>query len=180
MRAWYEEKLPRPDEMKPEAYKRNIAARAYDVARYCLFFGIPTGVGQVVSIRTLEKQVRRLKRPCMKNCAVWVTRSPQAVLTGGVRMDRYRFRRTCLAYADPIRRRRSNTRRKRKKFARVGGAKLAIIRASPADRGCRLVRPADSLSDAVACLLYEVTDQSVSGTLRNCFGLERSTPHGSR
>ena len=61
MRAWYQEKLPRPDDMKPEAYKRNIAARAFDVARYCLFFGIPTGVGQVVSIRTLEKQVRRLK-----------------------------------------------------------------------------------------------------------------------
>ncbi|MFN3325862.1 MAG: FAD-dependent thymidylate synthase [Bryobacteraceae bacterium] len=54
-------KLPRPDEMKPEAYRRNIAARAFDVARYLLFFGIPTGVGQVTSIRTLEKQIRRLK-----------------------------------------------------------------------------------------------------------------------
>ena len=61
MLAWYQEKLPRPEDMKPEAYKRNLAARAFDVARYCLFFGIPTGVGQVVSIRTLEKQVRRLK-----------------------------------------------------------------------------------------------------------------------
>src|SRR5580700_7173351 len=55
------EKLPRPGEMKPEAYQRNIAARAFDVARYTLFFGIPTGVGQVTSIRTLEKQIRRLK-----------------------------------------------------------------------------------------------------------------------
>src|SRR5712692_8503269 len=55
------EKLPRPEDMKPDAYKRNIAARAFDVARYTLFFGIPTGVGQVTSIRTLEKQVRRLK-----------------------------------------------------------------------------------------------------------------------
>ena len=44
-----------------DAYERNIAARAFDVARYCLFFGIPTGVGQVVSIRTLERQIRRLK-----------------------------------------------------------------------------------------------------------------------
>src|SRR6202142_3778836 len=26
-------KLPRPEEMKPDAYKRNIAARAFDVAR---------------------------------------------------------------------------------------------------------------------------------------------------
>jgi thymidylate synthase ThyX len=55
------EKLPRPDEMKPEMYQRNIAARAFDVARYVLFFGIPTGVGQVTSIRTLERQIRRLK-----------------------------------------------------------------------------------------------------------------------
>ncbi|MEJ7605423.1 MAG: hypothetical protein WKF37_03965 [Bryobacteraceae bacterium] len=28
--------LPRPPEMKPDAYARNIAARAFDVARYCL------------------------------------------------------------------------------------------------------------------------------------------------
>jgi thymidylate synthase ThyX len=55
------EKLPRPEDMKPDAYQRAIAARAFDVARYTLFFGIPTGVGQVTSIRTLEKQIRRLK-----------------------------------------------------------------------------------------------------------------------
>src|SRR5579884_2713703 len=55
------EKLPRPEDMKFDAYQRNIAARAFDVARYTLFFGIPTGVGQVTSIRTLERQIRRLK-----------------------------------------------------------------------------------------------------------------------
>jgi thymidylate synthase ThyX len=55
------DQLPRPDDMKPDAYERNIAARAFDVARYLLFLGIPTGVGQVVSIRTLERQVRRMK-----------------------------------------------------------------------------------------------------------------------
>jgi thymidylate synthase ThyX len=52
-------KLPRPDSMKPDAYERNIAARAFDVARYLLFLGVPTGVGQVTSIRTLERQIRR-------------------------------------------------------------------------------------------------------------------------
>ncbi len=51
---------PRPEAMKPEAYRRTIAARAYDVARYLLPLAIPTNVGQVTSIRTLEKQVRRL------------------------------------------------------------------------------------------------------------------------
>ena len=55
------ERLPRPEEMKPDMYRRNIAARAFDVARYVLFLGIPTGVGQVTSIRTLERQIRRLK-----------------------------------------------------------------------------------------------------------------------
>src|SRR6202022_2072260 len=55
------EHLPRPESMKPDAYQRNLKARAFDVARYLLCFGIPTGVGQVTSIRTLERQVRRLK-----------------------------------------------------------------------------------------------------------------------
>lgn len=55
------EQSPRPEHMKPDAYRRNIGARAFDVARYLLPFGIPTGVGQVTSIRTLEKQIRRLK-----------------------------------------------------------------------------------------------------------------------
>jgi thymidylate synthase ThyX len=55
------EQYPRPEEMKPEAYRRNLAARAFDVARYLLFWGVPTNVGQVASIRTIEKQIRRLK-----------------------------------------------------------------------------------------------------------------------
>ena len=59
--AYLTERYPRPEEMKPGAYRRNIAARAFDVARYLLFWGIPTNVGQVTSIRTLEKQIRRLK-----------------------------------------------------------------------------------------------------------------------
>ncbi len=59
--AYFEEQLPQPAEMKPDAYRRNLTARAFDVARYLLPFGIPTGVGQVTSIRTLEKQIRRLR-----------------------------------------------------------------------------------------------------------------------
>lgn len=59
--AYLTDKLPRPETMKPEAYRRNIAARAFDVARYLLFLGIPTGIGQVTSIRTMERQIRRWK-----------------------------------------------------------------------------------------------------------------------
>ncbi|HYM13785.1 MAG TPA: FAD-dependent thymidylate synthase, partial [Bryobacterales bacterium] len=54
------ERHPRPEAMKPEPYRRTLAARAFDVARYLLFLGIPTNIGQVTSIRTLEKQMRRL------------------------------------------------------------------------------------------------------------------------
>jgi len=53
--------LPKPPDMREDAYRRNLDARAFDVARYLLPFGVPTGVGQVTSIRTLEKQVGRLK-----------------------------------------------------------------------------------------------------------------------
>ncbi len=59
--AYLGEQLPKPEGMKADAYNRNIAARAFDVARYLLPFGIPTGVGQVTSIRTLEKQIRRFR-----------------------------------------------------------------------------------------------------------------------
>jgi len=49
-----------PAGMTLAAYNRTINARAFDVARYLLPMGIPTNVGQVTSIRTLEKQIRRL------------------------------------------------------------------------------------------------------------------------
>ena len=49
-------------------YRRNLAARAFDVARYLLFWGVPTNVGQVTSIRTLEKQIRRLKASEYQEC----------------------------------------------------------------------------------------------------------------
>ncbi len=52
---------PCPEQMKPETYRRNLAARAFDVARYLLPLGITTGVGQVTSIRTLEKQIKRFR-----------------------------------------------------------------------------------------------------------------------
>jgi thymidylate synthase ThyX len=55
------EQFPRPESMKADVYQRNLRARAFDVARYLLCLGIPTGVGQVTSIRTLERQVRRMK-----------------------------------------------------------------------------------------------------------------------
>ncbi len=55
------QRLPKPESMSPASYERNLAARAFDVARYLLPFGVPTNIGQVTSIRTLERQIRRMK-----------------------------------------------------------------------------------------------------------------------
>lgn len=59
-KAWLSERHPKPEEMKKGPYERNIAARAFDMARYLLPLSIPTNVGQVTSIRTLERQISRL------------------------------------------------------------------------------------------------------------------------
>ncbi|MDH4083510.1 MAG: FAD-dependent thymidylate synthase [Nitrospira sp.] len=58
--AYLSDRDPRPDSMKPADYQRTIAARAFDVTRYLLPLAAKTNVGQVVSIRTLEKQITRL------------------------------------------------------------------------------------------------------------------------
>ena len=58
--AYLSTREPRPEAMKPADYQRTIAARAFDVTRYLLPLAAKTNVGQVVSIRTLEKQITRL------------------------------------------------------------------------------------------------------------------------
>jgi thymidylate synthase ThyX len=54
------EREPRPATMTEGTYNRTIAARAFDVTRYLLPLAACTNVGQVVSVRTLEKQISRL------------------------------------------------------------------------------------------------------------------------
>ncbi len=51
---------PKPEGMKDADYERTLKARAFDVARYWLFNGIITSVGQITSARTLEDQICRL------------------------------------------------------------------------------------------------------------------------
>lgn len=54
------ERSPKPVEMPAPVYERTMAARTFDVTRYLLPLAAQTNVGQVVSIRTLEKQITRL------------------------------------------------------------------------------------------------------------------------
>lgn len=59
LKRFLAERTPRPESMKPGEYERTIAARSFDVTRYLLPLAARTNVGQVVSIRTLEKQIVR-------------------------------------------------------------------------------------------------------------------------
>jgi thymidylate synthase ThyX len=52
--------IPKPETMKQAAYDRTMSARTFDMTRYLLTLASQTNVGQVVSIRTLEKQICRL------------------------------------------------------------------------------------------------------------------------
>ena len=57
--AHLQQRYPKPATMTEAAYKRTLAARVYDNTRYLLPLAAKTNVGQVVSIRTLEKQITR-------------------------------------------------------------------------------------------------------------------------
>jgi len=153
------ERLPRPAEMKPDVYRRNLAARAFDVARYLLFWGIPTNVGQVTSIRTLEKQIRRLKaaqylelRELGDEISAACASEPDCVWDPGA--ARELLAPTLARHADadeyPAR-------------AQAGLRRWAAQNLPPSQGGeatrVDLLRPADVAADIVATLLYPVTDR---------------------
>lgn len=158
---YLQEQLPRPEEMKPEAYRRNLHARAFDVARYLLPFGIPTGVGQVTSIRTLEKQIARLKSSEFEElreiadelsnaCAapaecVWDEENAEPVAPTLARH----------AEADDY------ATHLRADLAEWASDHLAQVRSGgeQAHLPVDLLQPADHIADICATLLYPVTDR---------------------
>ncbi len=54
------EGTPQPADMKPDAYKRALQARAFDLTRCLLPLATNTSLGQIVNARTLESQIARL------------------------------------------------------------------------------------------------------------------------
>lgn len=140
-----EEKLPRPESMKPDAYRRAIAARAFDVARYLLFWGVPTNAGQVTSVRTLERQIRRLKASeysevrALADRAIEACRTPDAAptLAKYVGVDEH------LAAA-------------RRDLSQWAAQNLPATSGKAVEE-IDLLRPLDTPADIVATLLYPVT-----------------------
>jgi thymidylate synthase ThyX len=158
MDACLRERLPRPESMKPEAYGRNIAARAFDVARYLLFWGVPTNVGQVTSIRTLEKQIRRLRvsefaevRELGLEIAEACAETPDCVWQDG---NNEPLAPTLARHADPD------------EYLRQSHEDLSFWAAENLNvperevRSVELIRPTDTLTEIASTLLYPVCDRS--------------------
>ena len=156
--AHLQETLPKPPDMKPEAYRRNLAARAFDVARYLLPFGIPTGVGQVTSIRTLEKQMRKFKSSEYAELRELGEELSQACASApGCAWDNS-------AEAEPIAptlARHSHpdesAARLRANVTEWAANHLPTVAALPASPPVDLLQPTDPLADICATLLYSVT-----------------------
>jgi thymidylate synthase ThyX len=155
---WLREKLPRPESMKPEPYGRNIAARAFDVARYLLFWGVPTNVGQVTSIRTLEKQIRRLAvsefgevRELAAEIARACAETPECIWDGDHAEP---LAPTLARHADPdlyIERSRTDL---------TAWARENLEVPNGEARRVDLIKPTESLAEIAATLLYPVCDYS--------------------
>src|SRR5437763_1039741 len=171
--------LPRPEEMKPEVYKRNLAARAFDVARYLLFWGIPTNIGQVTSIRTLERQIRRLKaseydelrslgEEIGEACArepdcVWSADNQEPIaptLARHAEVDAYLVQSRCDL----------------RQWARQN---LPPAAADAAAELVDLIRPAETAADVVATLLYPVTDRPFRELYEMAAGCSAARRRGS-
>jgi thymidylate synthase ThyX len=157
------EKLPRPEQMSPQVYQRNVKARAFDVARYLLCFGIPTGVGQVTSIRTLERQVRRLKaseydelrglaqeiaeacaaEPCLQWDASKWTEAVAPTLARHLDPDEH------------LQRSREDLRAWARQNLDMSDGGASISSTEPVD----LIKPTETMADVVATLLYPETER---------------------
>ena len=168
------EKLPRPEAMSPQAYQRNVKARAFDVARYLLCFGIPTGVGQVTSIRTLERQVRRLKaseygelrdlaREIAEACAAEPCLGWESNASGEAVAP------TLARHLDPD----EHLERSREDLRAWAVQNLGAHPASSAIDEVDLIKPSDTLADMVGHLALSRDGLALSRIIRSGICLER-------
>jgi thymidylate synthase ThyX len=151
--------LPKPDEMSPQAYQRNLKARAFDVARYLLCFGIPTGVGQVTSIRTLERQVRRLKASEYAElrglaCEIAEACAQQPSLQWDANGMSEAVAPTLARHLDAD----EHTQQSRADLRMWAAQNLTARDPETSLDDVDLIKPSDTLADIVATLLYPVTD----------------------
>src|SRR5579872_2386914 len=141
----------------PSEFSEADAARAVDVARYVLFLGVPTGVGQVTSIRTLERQIRRLKaseyaeiRTLADEIAEACSSEPEC--KWNLDADKEPVAPTLARYVDTD----AHIAASRADLRQWAEQNLSG-EAAPAPDCVDLLRPSDATADIVATLLYPVT-----------------------
>lgn len=159
MVAALKERLARPPEMSAQAYERAVAARAYDVARYLLCLGVPTSVGQVTSIRTLEKQIRRLRvspyaelREIAEEMAQACSSPAACTWYGAVAAEPPAP--TLARFAGP-----DEYGARVRESLRLWAQQNLPPPAGGSQNAVDLLRPEDPVADAVATLLYPVTNR---------------------
>jgi len=127
------------------------------VARYLLFWGVPTNVGQVTSIRTLEKQIRRLRvsefqevRELGLEVAEACALPPECIWDD---VNAEPLAPTLARHAEP-------DEYLRKSAEDLGLWATQNLPKLPSGAGSRvdLLKPNDPVSEIVATLLYPVTD----------------------
>jgi len=145
--------------MKPDTYRRNIAARAFDVARYLLFWGVPTNVGQVTSIRTLEKQIKRMRvspyaevRELAEEVAAACAAPPECLWDAAGAEP---LAPTLARHAEPD----DYLRQSHADLAAWADANFSIANAPEPPR-VDLIKPDDVLAELAATLLYPVCEYS--------------------
>ncbi|HXE14825.1 MAG TPA: FAD-dependent thymidylate synthase [Bryobacteraceae bacterium] len=153
-------KLPRPSDMKPDTYQRNLRARAFDVARYLLPLAVPTGLGQVTSIRSLERQIRRLKasdfvevRDIADELAGAVAHPADCVWDAALPNDP--IAPTLAHHAGP-----DEYARKVRDTLQLWAEQNLPPRKDLTAKPVVLLQPTDHICDICATLLYPVTDRS--------------------
>ncbi|MCU0226424.1 MAG: FAD-dependent thymidylate synthase, partial [Bryobacterales bacterium] len=131
----------------------------FDVARYLLFWGIPTNIGQVTSIRTLERQIRRMKasryaelREVGEEAAAACASMEVCTLEPGTAVEPVAP--TLAKYVD------ADAFEPAMRGALAAWAAANLSSASPVEaKGpVDLVKPAQALADIVATLLYPECD----------------------
>jgi thymidylate synthase ThyX len=147
MTGYLKQELPRPADMKADAYERNIAARAFDVARYTLFWGVPTNAGQVTSIRTLERQIRRLRASEYSEVRALAGTALESIRTEHAAPTLAKYAGTDEHLAA--------SRNDLRQWAIENMPPSTGSANGPVD----LIRPAHTPADIVATLLYPVTDR---------------------
>lgn len=168
------EKHPRPEKMKAGAYKRTIAARAFDVSRYLLWLGISTNIGQVTSIRTLEKQMQRLGASDYREVRDLAAEMHEACATPPgcpwyPEQDQEPLAPTLAKYAEPDLRSKAS----REKVAAWAQQNLNL--AGDAELpDVDLIRPTDPLDETAATLLYAVTPHPFRVILDEVSGWSRA------